>query len=227
MSATVRYLLERVSQPEIEPITLAEAKRHIRGFANQTSEDSDIEDWIVVARQMIEHYTARALVDQRWKLTVDTRQTTGDAVGGYSSSIEVEAGACLLATRGVYLRRSPVLDVVQVATIAEDGEETVVDPAHYALRDAGTKAPRVVPISGSSWINGPFAITFRAGYADRTGSPITGAEAIPACLKHGVKLLIGVFDENRSPIVIGSISGEIPIGIRHVVEPENANLGLA
>ena len=65
----MRYALERVSGPDIEPITLAEAKRHLGEFDDVTTRDDDVSGLIQAAREWVEDYTARALIDQTWRLT--------------------------------------------------------------------------------------------------------------------------------------------------------------
>lgn len=54
----------------------------------------------------------------------------------------------------------------------------------------------------------PVAITYTVGYDD-----------VPADLVHAVKLLAGTYYENRESIVIGSISSELPLNVRWLIDP--------
>ena len=58
-----------VTAPAAEPLTLAEAKLHLR--VDDTADDALIGALITAARQHAEHDTRRALVTQTWKLALD------------------------------------------------------------------------------------------------------------------------------------------------------------
>lgn len=225
----MKYTLERLTQPEIEPVTLAEAKRHIRQFVNVTTEDDDVEALIQASREWVENYTGRIMVDQQWRLSVEQNvpasYANGDIVSGYSKPPYY--GSCSLVNGGILLRRSPVLEVIGLVTVATDGTETEVDASTYQLRDGGTKWPRVVPLGGAVWTSGSFKITYRAGFADRLGSPVTGSEVIPATLKHAIKLIIANYDENRSPTIVGTIAAKLPQGVEWLLSGEKCDLGFA
>lgn len=223
----MNFVLERLTQPEIEPVTLAEAKRHIKQFAGVTSEDDDITLLIQVAREWVEDYTGRALVDQSWRLTV--RQSlpalVGDVVSGYSrpgySGIVRQA-----AQGGYYLRRSPILGITKVATLDSSNVATELDASSYVLLDGGSRWPRIMPLNNAWSTATDFLVEYRAGFADRTGSPVTGAEVVPAALIHAVKLVIANFDANREPVNIGNIVTKLPLGIEWLLAGQKCNTGI-
>ena len=64
-------MLTQLSPPSAEPLSLAEAKLHLRVDADITEEDGLIAALIVTARQQAEHRTGRALVSQQWRLGLD------------------------------------------------------------------------------------------------------------------------------------------------------------
>mgnify|MGYP000365478232 CR=1 FL=1 len=57
------------SEPAVEPISLAEAKAHLR--VDTSADDSLITSLIVAARKYFEERTRRSLITQSWKLTLD------------------------------------------------------------------------------------------------------------------------------------------------------------
>lgn len=59
-----------VTPPAIEPITLEEAKLHLR--VDGTEENSLISALITAARQKAEEYTRRAFITQTWELALDS-----------------------------------------------------------------------------------------------------------------------------------------------------------
>lgn len=62
--------LRQITPPAIEPVTLEEAKQHLRVDGNE--EDSLIAALITAARQKAEDYTRRAFITQTWELALDS-----------------------------------------------------------------------------------------------------------------------------------------------------------
>ncbi len=67
--------LFRISGPPAEPVTLVEAKAHLR--ASHDSEDGLIEGLVRAAREDLERQTGLVLIDQNWRLAVDTLPASG------------------------------------------------------------------------------------------------------------------------------------------------------
>jgi uncharacterized phiE125 gp8 family phage protein len=61
--------LIRTVEPAAEPVTLAEAKAHLR--LADSSEDDLLTGLIRAARQDVERATGMALIDQHWRLVLD------------------------------------------------------------------------------------------------------------------------------------------------------------
>ena len=61
--------IKRLSNPSSEPISLAEAKRHLR--IDNTDDDDYITSLIEVARRAAEDRMERTLITTTWKLTLD------------------------------------------------------------------------------------------------------------------------------------------------------------
>ena len=221
----MQFILERVSNPDIEPVTLAEAKRHLRVSESVTAEDDDIASLIVVAREWVEDYTGRALIDQTWRLTINQPGfVSGDTVGGYQSSPGYYAGRLLWPDRTgeLLLRRAPVLAITSFVSVDDAGAETAVDEDSYELREADSKWPRLLALNGATWGAGNFRITFRAGFAERTGSPQQDATVIPARFKYAIKLLVAHYYENR-----GDAAAVMPPAVRALLHSERSDLGVA
>jgi uncharacterized phiE125 gp8 family phage protein len=62
--------LTRINAPSAEPITLAEAKSHIR--VDTSTDDTLIAGYITTAREWVEDYIDRALITQRLVMRLDT-----------------------------------------------------------------------------------------------------------------------------------------------------------
>lgn len=180
-----RFYLERVTEPDIEPVTLAELKTHVRAYSSNTDEDSLLTGLITEARQWAEHRTGRALIDQEWRLTLGhgtaINWVTDAVIGRYCGVINWRDGEILL-------HRSPALQIVSFKSVDDAGVETDVDSTTYELRDADSKWPRIVGLNGAVWTTGLFRVVFRAGFADRAASPQEGAAVVPDSFKIAIKL---------------------------------------
>jgi uncharacterized phiE125 gp8 family phage protein len=221
----MRFILEPVTEPDIEPVTLAEAKMHLR--CTETAEDDLITSLIVAAREWVERYTGRALIDQTWRLTIEqTPVVSGDSVSGYT------AGSCIGRFQWervgeIMLRKAPVLAISSFVTVDAAGAETAVAADTYQLREAHSRWPRLVALSGATWGTENFRITFRAGFADRTGSPQQNADEVPARFKQAIYLIVGHLFENRESVLVGLTAAELPMGVKWLLQSEKSELGFA
>lgn len=171
---SVRFILERTSDPKVEPFSVAELKRYLRMYEDQHDEDTDVANLAKAAREWAEDFTGRALVTQRWRLSIGDRVAVDPVVepGVYCGRQE------RLGTE-IYLRRTPVTSIVSFVSVDSDGDETAVDADTYELRDGSGRWPRVVALNGASWATGEYRIVFEAGYAEGK---------VPARLRQAMKL---------------------------------------
>lgn len=177
------YGLERISGPASEPVTLAEAKLHLRVDDDLTADDDLIRDLIAAAREFCEETLGRALVLQTWKLSLD-----------YFHSWEIR------------LPRPPLSSVTEIKYVdSGSGVLTVLSPTLYDV-DAASRPGRITPTWAGYWPavrRHPNAvqITYTAGVADVT--------ATPRCVKQAMLLLIGHWYVNREEVVTGTISSKV------------------
>lgn len=180
----LQWTLERVSDPVSEPIDIVDMKKHLRAFEETTGEEDGIEEQFFAAREWVEDYTARALVDQVWRLTIDNQN------GHFFSSCNGVAYSTSFSSYGaiqeIMLRRSPVIAINSFVSVDAAGTETAIDSAAYALVDKDSKWPRIAIVNGGIWTGGTFKIEFRAGYVDASGDPIVNP--IPRRLLQAMKL---------------------------------------
>lgn len=181
-----KFTLERVVQPAIEVITLAQMKTHLREYSSMTDRDAEISGLIQGAREWVEDYTGRALIDQAWRLSIGDSLTLAFTDANKTSGIYY--GDWFANANGIMLRKSPAIAITSFSTVNADGTETIIAPALYEIREAASKWPRLVGLNGATW-SGEMRISFRAGYANLLGSPTPeGVEKIPARFIHAMKL---------------------------------------
>lgn len=177
--------------PTAEPVTLEEAKAHLR--VDGGSEDAFINSLILTSRLHIEAALGLALMTQKWTLLRDRWPDGAD----------------------VPLMLRPVLSVDGVRVLDADGTAAVVAPTAYVV-DVASAAPRLVR-RGQGWprpglpANG-IEIEVTAGFG-------AVAAAVPAPIRHALLLLIAHWYEHRDPIEIGTPSVAIPTAVSRLLKP--------
>ncbi|PZU95619.1 MAG: hypothetical protein DI527_01010 [Chelatococcus sp.] len=179
---------ELVTAPTALPVSLAEAKAHLR--VDHDEGDARIEAAIAAAVGYLDGYggiLGRALMRQEWR----------EYHGFWPASGAVE------------LRLAPALSVSSVAVTAADGSETVVDPSAYRLVGAAA-APRLIlaldaALPAPACAPDAIAITYRAGYsADNDAA--AQAEAVPAALRSAILLMVGDLWRFTDGVALGAVS---------------------
>lgn len=217
----ILFTLERILEPELEPVTLAEMRQHLRIFADITSDDDQISALITAAREWVEDYTGRALVDQTWRLTVDA------SMGLRSDFRTTLPPGDSFASNGIgegdlLLRRSPVLAINGFVTADAAGVETALDVAAYALCEQKSKWPRLAAIGGGNFLSGTYKIEYRAGYVDLTGSPQQGMDLVPERYKQAIKLWVEA-NYDRDPVMMEKLL----MVAENLIRSERVEMGFA
>ncbi len=136
--------INRLIPPLAEPVTLAQAKLHLR--VDIDDDDDLIDALITSAREMCEDYTERAFAASTWELCLDC-----------------------WPSGPIYLPRSPALKVLSITYIDTAGTVQTLDATLYTV-DLKSIRPRIVPAYNQRWpahrsqINA-ITVTFMAGYA--------------------------------------------------------------
>lgn len=184
--------LFQIVSPQVEPVTLAEAKQTLR--VDHDSEDTLLSSLIGAAREEVEASCGLALIDQTWRLTLDILPPLGR----------------------VLLRRHPVREIVSVTVYGPDGEASLVDPQSYRL-DAGSRPARLhflnLPVAGMA-ANG-IEIDFVAGFGE------AGAD-VPDLLKRAILLLVAHWYEFRAQFSAKDQPVSYPPGYERLIAPWRA-----
>ena len=184
-----------VTAPTIEPMSLAEAKSHLR--VDQADDDALIATLIVAAREWIEGQTHRALMQQTWDFTYDR----GWPLEGYK--------ICLR------LPLAPAASVTSVKYIDENGVEQTLSAALYKTVLSGDH-PRIERAYQAEWPSPrdqAETVTVRAvcGYGDQMGD-------VPQPLRLAIRLLVGHWYEHREAVAIG-VPAEVPLAVEALISP--------
>lgn len=178
--------------PAVEPITLTEAKLHLRLATTvalaeaYTSEDDLLNGLIQAAREQTEDYLGRSLVTQ-------------------TRNLYLEAWP---AGRTLTLPYPPLQSVTGIYYYADgDVAETTMSSSDYDVITA-VEPGKVVLVSDAYWPTTtlrpatPIRVQYVAGYGVATN--------IPAKVRQGMKLILTDLYENRGEVVVGVSAQRIP-----------------
>lgn len=180
-----------ITAPTIEPLTLAEAKLHLR--EDLSEQDALITALIVAAREYAELYTGRAFITQTLELSLPA-----------FPACEIE------------IPRPPLQEIEYIKYTDTDGAEQTLNDALYQV-DPYAEPGVVKPAYGEVWPStrsdeyNAVRIRYVAGYAP-LGSPPTDAPAsgVPELVKQWMRVRIAQLYEHREAVVTGTIVAPIP-----------------
>jgi len=181
-----------LSGPAVEPITLAEAKAHLR--VDTDAEDTLIQSLVMASRLHIEAALDIALITQSWRYRRD----------GWPPS------------RTLTLPLRPVQSLTSVKVYSADDTSQALDTDAFILDGAASPARLVWRGNGRAPAPGLAAngveIDFIAGHGD-------AASDVPQPIRQALLLLIAHWYENREPVEIGATATAIPPTISDLLSP--------
>lgn len=194
--------LSLVTGPSVEPVTLAEAKAHLR--QDVADEDALITTLIAAARQWAENFTHRAFITQTWDLKLDD-------FPDLECAIELPLAPVSAITSITYVDQNNVTQTWSSTLYLTDlpsgptAQRGRISPAYAQYYP--------VPLT----VLNAVTVRFVAGYG---ASPASVPEAIRAA----IKLLIGHWFERRTPVQVGPglVVAEIPMGVESLLWPYKA-----
>lgn len=191
-----------VSDPAVEPLTLPELKWQCS--VDFDTDNDQITDLGIGARQFFEESTDQQLITASWKLTLEQFPPgcNGLSVAGESPSIEI------------LLPRSPLQAVTKIEYTDTAGTVQTLATTEYQV-DAAREPGRVKPAFGKSWPivqpgYGSVAITFRAGYGD-------AAANVPRTIRDAIKLMVAHRYRNREAVTDWA-GTPLPLGVTSIMD---------
>lgn len=183
-------VVDTLAGPAIEPVTLDEAKAHLR--VDFSDDDDLITALIKTATASLESYTRTRLITQTVQVTADS----------------------FLKLRSLPVW--PVQSVVSVVYDDLDGVETTWDPALFTHRRS-VKPNQIVPAYEETWPHArdhvdAVRVTLVVGYGD-------AAEDVPAEIRHAMKLMISELYNNRELAVVGASVADAPVTVKTLAHP--------
>lgn len=189
----------RATGPAVEPLTVAEAKLHLR--VDISDDDAYIGTLITAAREWVENYLDRTLITTQLILRAAEFPTE-----------ELELPRPPMATAGT------ATAVVITYTLANTTTATL-STALYRVDRTSTPG-NVAPIINGTWPSdviedaNAVAVTYYAGYGPTSAS-------VPATIRHACLMLIGHWYESRSTVLVGTISKPIEFAVESLLASNN------
>lgn len=158
-----------ITPPATEPVTVAEAKLHLR--IDHADEDAWIAARITGAREACEHILQRALVTQIWERVLDA-----------------------FPSREIELGMPPVQSIVSVKYIDTAGTEQTMSNTLYMLEPV-RQPGFVLPAYGTSW---PATLDTVNAVRVRFNCGFGAASAVPESIKAWILLHVAHWHCNRA-----------------------------
>lgn len=178
-----------ITAPAGEPVSLAEAKTHLR--LDTSDEDAFVDSLIAAARSHAEKATGRALIHQVWRVYYDDLPTDGR----------------------LKVPLAPIASVDALTVYDGDGDPILIDAADYQV-DSISFPGRVAFLNGGVTPGRPFngiELDVTAGYGPDAGD-------IPADLRQAILALIAHWYEHREAVSDGALE-TVPIGYLALIKP--------
>ena len=195
----IHWNLTETVAPAAEPVSLAEAKIHLR--QDFPDDDDLITTLIAAARQHVSMVTRRAFVNTTYTLKLDEYPTE------------------------IWIPVSPLSSVTSITYIDTNGNSQTEASSVYSV-DTDTEPGRISQAFDQSWSdtrdqNNAITVTFVSGYG-------AAASDVPETFKASIKLLVGHWYQSREAVAV-SIGGnivEIPLALKMLLDGQRV-LGAA
>jgi uncharacterized phiE125 gp8 family phage protein len=175
--------------PAVEPVALADVKQHAR--IDSSADDTLVTSLITAARQWVEQYTNRAIINQTWQMAFDLWPTVAeDWWDGLRDGPVTNPGRVGF----ICLPRPPLVSVNSV-TYFDNADTGTVWPSSNYFVDTVRQPGRLALRMGATWpqptrLTNGIVIEYIAGYG---GS----AASVPETIKTAIRQLVTHWYEHR------------------------------
>ena len=213
--------LVRETQPVVEPVSLADAKAHLR--IDGEAEDTLVQSLIATARQWAEDYCDRTFVLTRWAMRTDSfygQVGSPSQFGLRADGNNIEGRQGTVPNMDIELPRPPMSQVtgytaVSVAyTPIVSGTTATLDTTEYRV-DLNQTPGAIRPLYGRTWpshLTDQNSVTIRwwAGY---------GADGVtvPAPVKSAIVMIVAHLWRNREMTAEAALN-EVPMGVKALLD---------
>jgi uncharacterized phiE125 gp8 family phage protein len=201
-----------ITEPTVEPVSIDEARLHLRLDAYDSPathpDDPLIEALITAAREWAENFTGLTIAQKTIELAIDRFPSSG---------VEIE------------LERGPVVTITSLTYVDEDAAEQTVDSANYTLDEHSHPDWWLFPADGFDWPTpGDFInsvkVRFVAGFTLPGDSP--DSRPLPKAIRQAILLVLGHYYEQREDASVTKLE-TVPMGAQSLLGPYRRYRGFA
>jgi hypothetical protein len=215
--------LTLTTAPAAEPVSLAEAKLHLRVDTDVTADDDLITSLATAARQWVEEICGRSLITQTWQLALPGFPGATGVLGVPVYGVDplslpgTPVSGSVAFRYALRLPRGVVQSITSVKYRDTTGTLVTLDPSTYVLSADAWEAT-LTPAPGGIWpttLVHPegVVITYVAGYGD------AGTD-VPQGIIAAIKLLVGTWYENREAVTLVRFTAdEVPFTVTALLAP--------
>lgn len=200
----MRWTTEQASEPDYDPVTLEEARNHLRltpeGSTLAHPDDDIVELYIKAATSAAESFTQRVFAQRAFTLKADA----------FSTRLQLPV--------------FPIVSVEAVKYLDAAGDEQTLESSQYLIDTS--VIPAVIEIDNpptAKHQRNAIRIEVVAGYPSNN-SP-ADADLIPRAIKQAILMTVGHFYENRETVVVGATTSKVPMAFEALLWPHRV-LGL-
>jgi len=191
--------LTRQTGPAVEPVSVAEAKAHLR--VDTSDDDTYIGTLITAGREWCEQYLDRTLVNTQWVMRFDSFPPDG--------THDIELPRPPMATAGT-------TTAVALTFTYENGTTATYSTASYRV-DRNSTPGAVKTLYGQTWPphlmdDNAVSVTWWAGYG-------AAGSSVPAAIRHAILMIVGILYEKRAAAESGSLN-EVPFGVKSLLDSQ-------
>lgn len=201
------------ANPQKTPVPLDDVKAFLR--ITDVNDDVVVDACIDAATRAAEDFTGRAFITQTWELALDAIPIDQETPLREGLSIGPDINA---RVTGITLPRAPLLGVTSVISYDDADSPTATTFASSKYYVDLHKVPgRIVLRTGQTWpvwsrVANGLVITYTAGYG-------VDPSHIPMPIRMAIRQLAGSYFDNPEAVVVGTISTELPLGARTMLQP--------
>lgn len=183
----------QTSAPSTWPITLDDLKEQTR--VSSTAEDSYQNKLIARASRFVEDETDRQFIKATWRESYDRFPKV--------------FRPC----------RAPLMGVSGITYVDSSGSTVTLSSTAYDV-DTDSEPGRIVESHSNTWpatrnVANAVKVTYFAGYGTTAAS---SQSDVPETSRHAVTMLADHWFENREPVVVGTISSDLPLGFDRILQ---------
>lgn len=219
------FALSLVTAATTDPVSLDEAKSHLRVDSDDTTQDQEIKRQISAATRRIQQEARRQLVTATYRLSLDSfygrLQWWGADLFRVPNPREYQGGSPfgsqIYPYNVITLPLPPLQSITTVAYTDTSGNSQTLTQTTDFLVDTDSEPGRITPAYGKVWptpraIPNAVAVTFVCGYG--------AASAVPASFREAILKLTEEYYRGRGDSSMDELHS-LPRGIRDLIGAES------